>query len=151
MIASQLSVITQPWVLTGSTAFHIQGLPFEPNDIDLQSTERGAYETESALTHERTIPVQLSQTTMIRSHFGRGRAIGWTIEIMGAVEKLDSKGVWTRSPPISQLRRWLSWRGISLPVFDLTYEAKAYEMLGRADRARLIRRHATAHNARREP
>jgi hypothetical protein len=32
------------WALTGSTSFALRGVPVEPDDVDVRTTERGAYE-----------------------------------------------------------------------------------------------------------
>lgn len=34
------------WAVTGSLGFALQGVPVEPNDIDIQTDKRGAYEIE---------------------------------------------------------------------------------------------------------
>jgi len=34
------------WAITGSLDFALQGVPVEPNDIDIQTDKRGAYEIE---------------------------------------------------------------------------------------------------------
>ena len=35
------------WVVTGSFGFALQGVPVQPNDIDIQTDKVGAYEIES--------------------------------------------------------------------------------------------------------
>lgn len=37
------------WAITGSTGFALRGLPFTPQDIDLQTDKDGAYALEAAL------------------------------------------------------------------------------------------------------
>ncbi|MFC6233223.1 nucleotidyltransferase domain-containing protein, partial [Paenibacillus allorhizosphaerae] len=47
LIYERLSMTQINWALTGSTSFALQGLPYEPGDIDIQTDQQGAYEIES--------------------------------------------------------------------------------------------------------
>lgn len=58
------------WAITGSTAFALQGLPFVPKDIDLQTNKYGAYEVEKLFVNNIRKKVEFSSTEKIRSHSG---------------------------------------------------------------------------------
>ena len=45
-INAQLNNTSLNWAVTGSLGFALQGVPVEPNDIDIQTDEKGAYKIE---------------------------------------------------------------------------------------------------------
>lgn len=128
-----------PWAFTGSTGMYLQGLPLAPRDLDIQTNGQGAYEIERRLGYQVTLPVAFRQSQMIRSHYGRGVLDGWTVEVMGDVEKSLPKGGWLGAPNLAATVRLTSWRGLDLPVMDLRHEVRAYELLGRMDRVKMMR------------
>lgn len=69
-IYNKLSGTNINWVITGSTAFIIQGIPLAPNDIDIQTDERGAYQIEKCFKDFIKTKVRLSSDGKISSHFG---------------------------------------------------------------------------------
>lgn len=48
-IYNELNKTDINWAITGSTAFAIQGVPLIPNDIDIQTDKKGAYQIEKCL------------------------------------------------------------------------------------------------------
>lgn len=130
------------WALTGSTSFVLQGLDLEPDDIDVQTTERGAHAIEDCFADAVTEPVSQSAGEAIQSHFGRLRIEGVVVEVMGALRKRDREGEWTTPVPIDRHREFVEFRGRPIPVLSLEYEATAYERLGRTERAARLRAHA---------
>src|SRR5690554_3052289 len=58
------------WAITGSLGFALQGLDFDPHDIDLQADREGAYTIGRALAEYEVTPVRFRQGERIRSHFG---------------------------------------------------------------------------------
>ena len=122
------------WVITGSAGFALRGLPFIPNDIDLQTDEAGAYLLEAALSEFVVQPVAFSGTERIRSHFGQLRMGGIKVEIMGDVQKLVN-GRWQPPPNLAQHREWVPIDGLTLPVLSLAYEREAYAQMGRLETA----------------
>lgn len=127
------------WALTGSTSFALQGVPVQPNDVDVQTTESGAYEIERRFEEQVTDPVSFQSNEGIRSHFGALSVDGVTVEIMGAVQKQHDDGTWEPPVDIDTHRQFVSFRGNQTPVLALDYEARAYEQLGRTERAQLLR------------
>ena len=139
VVASRLEGITAPWAITGSVGLLLQGIPCTPHDLDLQSSAEGIYEIERVLQLELTLPVSLSGTDVITSHFGRGTLGGWQIELMGDVHKRSGDGFWVPTPPLASVITRVQYAETDLPVFTLEYEAEAYEALGREDQANRIR------------
>ncbi|WP_435118242.1 nucleotidyltransferase domain-containing protein [Halolamina sp. C58] len=131
-----------PWALTGSASFALQGVPVEPDDIDVQTTAAGAYAIEEAFADRVLDPVSHSATERIASHFGAVELHGLRVEIMGAVQKRRPDGTWEPPVEIEPHRAFVDLDGRSVPVLSLEYEADAYERLGRHERAELLAAHA---------
>jgi hypothetical protein len=127
------------WALTGSTSFALQGVPVEPNDVDVQTTESGAYEIERRFEDHVTEPVSFQSSEGIRSHFGGLSVDSVPVEIMGAVQKRRADGTWEPPVDIDTHRQFVPFRGGQVPVLSLDYEARAYEQLGRSERAQQLR------------
>lgn len=128
------------WAVTGSTALAAQGLPVEPHDIDLQSDAEGAYLVEKALAPYMVRPVAYSSTDRIRSHFGAATVCELQVEIMGDVEVRRPDGTW-RPPPDMDSRIWVETADLRLPVLSLEHEHEAYRLMGRSEKAEMLRRH----------
>ncbi|ELY49665.1 nucleotidyltransferase domain-containing protein [Natronorubrum bangense] len=126
------------WALTGSTSFVLQGVPLTPNDIDVQTTEDGAYAIEKLFAEEIVEPISFSETETICSHFGAFELDDVRVEVMGAIQKRQSDGTWEPPVDISEHRRFVDLDDIRIPVLSLQYEAEAYEALGRSERANLL-------------
>jgi hypothetical protein len=126
------------WALTGSTAFALQDIPVEAHDIDVQTDAAGAYAIAARFPEAVVQPVAFSGTERIRSHFGVLALDGLRVEIMGALHKRLPTGDWEDPVDVAGLRRWITVGGLRLPVLDLAYEARAYRLLGRIDRAELL-------------
>ncbi len=122
------------WAITGSTSFALRGLPFTPNDIDLQTDTPGAYAVEKALQPFVVRPVAFSGTERIRSHLGQLRVDGVKVEIMGDVEKWVN-GRWEPPPDLTKHREFIQFDGMELPVLSLAHEREAYEKMGRVETA----------------
>lgn len=126
------------WAITGSTSFALRGLPFTPNDIDLQTDAPGANALENVLRDFVVQPVTFSGTDRIRSHFGTLQLAGVKVEIMGDVEKWVN-GRWEPPPDLAQYREFIQFEGLDLPVLSLEYEREAYEKMGRLETAVILR------------
>jgi len=127
------------WVVAGSTAFALRGMPVSPRDIDLQTDRSGAYEIERRLRQFVVRPVAFSTSERIRSHFGELKIEGVQVEIMGDIEKRRSDGSWEPSPDLGAYMELVAAEDMNVPVLSLGYEAEAYEKLGRTERARMLR------------
>ena len=141
-LSTALTGCSVSWAVTGSTSFALQGVPVTPHDIDLQTTEDGAYTIEDTFTDCVIDPVSLSESEAIRSHFGVLELNGIRIEIMGALQKRRQDGTWEPPVDITDHRAYVDVDGLSVPVLSLRYEAKAYEQLGRSERAALLSKYA---------
>lgn len=129
------------WALTGSLSFALRGVPLEPDDVDVQTTEVGAYALERRLAERVVEPVSFEESESIRSHFGALEVGGVRVEVMGDLQKRVD-GRWERPVDVTAHRRWISVEDTEIPVLSLAYEAEAYDDLGRDERAALLREYA---------
>lgn len=127
------------WALTGSTSFALQGVPVEPNDIDVQTTEDGAYAIAEQFPEQVVEKVQFRASETIRSHFGELDFDGISVEVMGDLQKRLNDGSWEDPVDVTTHREYVTVQQMQIPVLSLEYEAQAYDRLGRTDRADLLR------------
>ena len=129
------------WALTGSVAHRIQGVDVACGDVDVQTDEEAVYDVARRLDQWMVDPVVIRESETMRSHFGRAvfEDLGVDVEIMGAVQKRRSGGPWSAPTDPAVHRRVVSVGPMQVPVLSLKYEADAYEAIGRAERAKLLR------------
>lgn len=139
-IYTRLNDSTINWVVTGSLGFALQGVPVEPNDIDIQTDERGAYAIEYRLSKFVTKRVTFSSTERIRSHFGELIIDGIKVEIMGDIQKQLEDGSWENPVDLERHKRVIEVEGMQVPVLSLEYEYQAYLKLGRIEKAEVLRK-----------
>ena len=120
----------------GRIGVRMQGLPYEPNDIDIQTDERGAYlfgelfeEFELQAVHPRR------DSDVVRSHFGKFVVNRSVVEVMGDMQKRGSDGDWEPPPQLALLKRHIIFEGLRVPVFPLEYEADSYRKMRRLNKA----------------
>lgn len=130
------------WALTGSTGVALQGVPVDPDDVDVQTSADGAHAVADRLAGHVVDPVSRSEGDGIRSHFGRLSLEGVEVEVMGDLQKRRPDGTWEAPVDVTEHRQFVPFRGRRVPVLSLAYEARAYERLGRTERAALLREHA---------
>ena len=131
------------WVLTGSTAFAAQGLPFSPADIDIQTNESGAYAFGKLMSDFEVTPVHPRRDSpIIRSHFGSFNVHGVIVEVMGDMQKRVPDADWVPAPSLDEIIEHIDYRGMRLPVFPLAYEAESYRMMQRFEKAKLLAAYA---------
>lgn len=128
------------WVVTGSLGFALQGVPVEPNDIDIQTDREGAYEIDRLFSEFVTKRVKFSSTERIRSHFGELIIDGIKVEIMGDIQKRLEDGSWENPVDLGRHKRVIELEGIQVPVLSLEYEYQAYLKLGRIEKAEVLRK-----------
>jgi len=139
-INAQLSNISVNWAVTGSLGFALQGVPIVPNDIDIQTDEKGAYEIERHFSEFVTKRVKFSFTERIRSYFGELMIDGIKVEIMGDIQKRNKGGSWENTVDLEHHKQVVEVEGMQVPVLSLEYEYQAYLKLGRIDKVEMLRR-----------
>jgi len=58
---------------------------------------------------------------------------------MGDLQKRMPDGSWEAPVDVSVYRRWVEAAGMTLPVMDPEYEYLAYRILGRIEKAQMLR------------
>ena len=139
-IHTRLSNTDVNWVVTGSLGFALQGVPIQPNDIDIQTDQVGAYEIERLFSNVVIRKVEFSATERIRSHFGALQIDGIEVEIMGDIQKKGADSVWEEIVNPAHYRQMVEIEGLLVPVLSLEYEYQAYLKFGRLERAKMLRR-----------
>ena len=139
-IRARLSNTDVNWAVTGSLGFALQGVPVQPNDIDLQTDKAGAYQIESLFSDVVVRKVKFSAMERIKSHFGALQIDGIEVEIMGDIQKRGADGVWEEIVDPARYRRMVEVDGLLVPVLSLEYEYQAYLKFGRTERAKMLRR-----------
>ena len=128
------------WAITGSLGMVLQGMDLPVNDIDVQTDEDGAYEIERRLAEYVVAPVLYKASERMRSRLGKLRIDGIQVEVFGGMQKRLQEGVWEPPVDVTAHRRWVEVEGLSVPVLSLEYEHEAYRMMGRLEKAELIRK-----------
>jgi hypothetical protein len=129
------------WAVTGSLSMALQGVPVVPNDIDIQTDEKGAYVIQKLFNEHVVKPVTFSGEKTIKSHFGSIKLFDILIEIMGGVQKLLPNGLWEPPVDIQPHCRFIKLEGMNIPVLSLEYEESAYRKLGRIKKADLLKQY----------
>ena len=128
------------WAVSGSLGMVLQGMDLPVHDIDIQTDEDGAYEIERRLADFVVKPVLFKGSDRMRSRLGKLAIDGVQVEVMGAIQKRLPDGSWEPPVLVADHRRWVELKDLKVPVLSLEYEAEAYQLMGREDRAALIRR-----------
>ena len=139
-INARLNNTSVNWAVTGSLGFALQGVPVEPNDIDIQTDKRGAYEIKRHFSEFMIKRVTFSSTERIRSYFGELMINGIKVEIMGDIQKSLEDGSWENPVDLKYHKRVVEVEGMQVPVLSLEYEYQAYLKLGRMDKAEMLRK-----------
>ena len=124
--------------VTGSLSFALQGLPFEPHDIAIQTDKQGAYEIDRRFSLQVSRKGTFSSTERMRSHFRAGLFDGIVVQIMGDIEKWLENGTWETPIDLRSQRQFIHVDGMTIPVLSLAYEALAYLKSGRLERAAML-------------
>jgi len=128
-----------PWVLTGSTAFALRGIPVGLNDIDIQSDQSGIYAIEQKLEDYIVTPVEYTVSDTIKSHFGSLEINGIEVELMGDIQHRKADGSWTDPNNWAELITTITVNNLDIPVLSLQHEYEAYKQMGRDDRAAVLK------------
>ncbi len=127
------------WAVTGGAGLRLQGVPVQVGDLDLQTDRATAEVFASRLSGHLRTPLHWRVSPRVRSWFAAFEMDGVRVEVMGGLQKRLPDGRWERRVDLAAVRRWVTWRGRSVPVIDLAHEARAYAILGRLEKAALIR------------
>jgi hypothetical protein len=140
IICTRLNEHQVIWAVTGSLGMALQGMDIEVHDIDIQTSQHGAYEIEGYFPEYIVKPVHYLASERMRSHLGVLEIEGVKVEIIGDVQKLLDGQVWEKPVNVKQYRRWINVEGMQVPVISLEYEHQAYLKMGRIEKAEKIKK-----------
>jgi len=131
-IASALSSSDIPYCFIKSSSLALQGLPIHPNDIDIETTAKGAYNIQRLLKPIGNLlkEVQYSTDGVFGSYFGKLNIDGIQVEIIGELTENHS-GRWKSNNPVLEERVFVDENGYLIPVSRLEHERKSYHELNR--------------------
>jgi hypothetical protein len=144
-LAAGLEGMASPWAITGSLGFALQGSESSVHDIDLQTDQAGAFEIERRFMQASRRKIAFSQADRIRSYFGALEIADLQVEIMGALQKRMPDGSWEDPVDVTMHRIWVQTAGLMLPVMNPEYEYLAYRILGRIEKAQVLREWLDSH------
>jgi hypothetical protein len=126
------------WVLTGSAGLRLQGVDIPVHDLDIQTGEETIYRIEEHLSEFMKTPVHLWESPGMRSLDGKASIAGVEVELLANLAHRRSDGTWSTLTDFSH-RIGLETNGLQVFVFPLEDELAAYQAMGRAEKAALIR------------
>ncbi len=138
-LAPRLATLDIDWAITGSVGMALQGMPLDVHDIDLQTDEAGAYAIEREFAHCVYRPVSMVDRESFRSFLGALVLDGIKVEIIGDMQKRLPDGTWEPPVRVGDITLWIATAGMRLPVLSLEHEVQAYQLMGRLEKAALIR------------
>jgi len=139
LLFERINPADHPWVLTGSASLRLQGVDIPVNDLDLQTDAKSVYLLEEKLAEFMKVAVHVWETEYTLSHHGQAEINKIQVELLGDICHRRADGTWENPLDIESDRLWVEWRGLKVPVLSLAHEASAYEKMGRAQKAELIR------------
>ncbi|MBO3747349.1 hypothetical protein J5X84_14830 [Streptosporangiaceae bacterium NEAU-GS5] len=137
MLLAELGQVSEPWVISGSAALALHGLPVTPADIDVESTAAGAGAIGVRLSAFEIQPVRFSGTILLRSHFGRFLVGGMPVEVIGDL-RIRGRHGWSEPFGAGRAAVRVQTEFGPVPVAARDALAAQYAALGRPDRARLV-------------
>ncbi|MBC7224784.1 MAG: hypothetical protein H5T59_11020 [Anaerolineae bacterium] len=138
-LTTRLADAPFPWAVTGSLGMALQGVPVDVHDVDIQTDRAGAYAIASLFSGQVALPVQFRSSERVQSHFGALTIHGVKVDVMGDLQKRLSDGTWEDPVRVEEHRQWVQVAGMRVPVLSLAYEYRAYLLLGRVEKAALLR------------
>ncbi len=127
------------WAVTGSLGMVLHGMQMDIHDIDIQTDKEGAYEIERRLVKYLVKLVHFKASERIRSYFGVFEIGGIKIETMGDMQHMLPDQKWDSPVEINESRDWVDYADLHIPVITLEHEVKAYQKMGRTEKAEMIK------------
>jgi len=121
------------WAVAGSTNLWLQGMKIKPNDIDIITTKKGAYEIEKSLKKYEIEKVHYRESETLASHYGKFIIKNIPVEVMGELRYKYAYLDCLRS------RIFIKVNKVKIPCFALEAEIKAYKRLGRIEKSESVK------------
>jgi hypothetical protein len=127
------------WRLTGSSNLCLQNIPVVPKDIDILVFSEDATKVQSVLASYCKEPLQYRESSQFRSFFGKFAINDIDIEIMSNVEIMKN-GKWHIITALNSEPILIKIGDLSIPCVSLKDEYKGYVLMGRVEKAELIKK-----------
>lgn len=118
------------WVVIGSTALALQGVPIDSEDIDILTDMEGANKINSILLRFVVKPVVYSKSDHFQSYFGKFKINTVDIEVMGNLQYFV-RNEWVSFSHILHGNDRIKIDGFEVPVEKLDDLIAGYKVLGR--------------------
>lgn len=82
-LCDRLEGLKERWVIGGSTASLLQGMRIKPGDIDILTSEKGAFQIEKRLNEYVKRRIEYKETNKYKSYFGIFNIKDINVEICG--------------------------------------------------------------------
>ena len=119
------------WVIIGSTALALQGVPVDSQDIDILTNREGANKINALLIKFAISPVVYTKSDAFQSYFGKFHIGNVEIEVMGDL-KYFVRNEWISFSHILYSHDRLKIDDIEVPVEKLDDLIEGYKVLGRS-------------------
>jgi hypothetical protein len=139
LIVARVAPTDHLWALTGSASLRLQGVDLLVHDLDLQTDAQTIYLLEKKFAEFMKVPVHVWESEHTLSYHGQAEIDGLQVELLGDVRHRDADGTWQPPAEIRSVLVWVEWHAVQIPVLSLEHEARAYEKMGRTQKAELIR------------
>jgi hypothetical protein len=131
------------WALFGSMNLLLQGLPVEPNDIDILTDKTGAYEMEKKFLEYSTRKVVYCSDGKVTSHFGALEIAGVKAEIVGDyTANKDMQLIFNLDDRVI-----IPFEDMQIPCMPLEKELIAYGKEEKSEKVKLIKEFLSLKNA----
>lgn len=143
VLCSALEGSKARWALTGSVGMALQGMPYSPRDLDVQSDETGAREIERRLADYVARPLAMKESPGMRSYTAALEIEGVEVELIGSIQRPGASG-WDETD-LAPIIHYALVDDMRIPVLSLAHEATAYAAMGRAEKAAALKAWAAQH------
>ncbi len=138
IILDKLNNTNIKWVLGGSTNLALQGVNVIAHDIDIATNMKGAYEIESILKQYVIKKVKFTSNDKFRSYYGLLKIENISVEILGDCEYYNLKTKKWEKGSKTIRRKYIDFKGYTLPVYNLETELNFYKGASREEKAKKI-------------
>ena len=125
-----LALVSQDWMLIGTTSLFLQGYPVIPKDIDVLCSGSAAPQLKDALKCYVDGDLFISKSEKFRSDFGRFRIGEVIVEVMGGLEVNTSTG-WINLWDTIVQKVIVRFKGANFLVPSGSEQLKIYQLFGR--------------------
>jgi len=119
------------YCIVGSTSLLLEGVPVEPEDIDILTTKDFVLKMDELLSSYRLEECKLKESENFRSYFGKYKIDGINVEVMGELQ-IRKNGKWSKAlTPSSIKTKYVSLNGEKVRIAKLEETYKFCKEIGK--------------------